>query len=91
MYMTDIFKTSGRASFLIIHFQFLQYYVCVVLSLDAFALFHHHFYCDSFTREEDSIHRLRLRLWLGLAMQQKSTIARLFIGQQQRMFKSHII
>ena len=42
-----MFKTSGRASFLIILFQFLQYYVFVVLSGDAFALFHWHFYCDS--------------------------------------------
>ena len=47
-----MFKTSGRASFLIILFQFLQYYVFVVLSGDAFALFHSHFYCDSFTRED---------------------------------------
>ena len=47
-----MFKTSGRASFLIILFQFLQYYVFVVLSGDAFALFHWHFYCDSFTRED---------------------------------------
>ena len=50
-----MFKTSGRASFLIILFQFLQYYVFVVLSGDAFALFHWHFYCDSFTTEEDCI------------------------------------
>ena len=35
-----MFKTSGRASFLITLFQFLQYYVFVVLSGDAFALFH---------------------------------------------------
>ena len=34
-----MFKISGRASFLIILFQFLQYYVFVVLSGDAFALF----------------------------------------------------
>ena len=34
-----MFKTSGRASFLIILFQFLQYYVFVVLSCDVFALF----------------------------------------------------
>ena len=34
-----MFKTSGRASFLIILFQFLQYYVFVVLSGDAFAFF----------------------------------------------------
>ena len=53
-----MFKTSGRASFLIILFQFLQYYVFVVLSGDAFALFHWHFYCDSFTREEDCIENL---------------------------------
>ena len=53
-----MFKTSGRASFLIILFQFLQYYVFVVLSGDAFALFHWHFYCDSFTREEDCIQNL---------------------------------
>ena len=58
MYKTDIFKTSGRASFLIILFQFLQYYIFVVLSSDAFALFHWHFYCDSFTREEDCIQNL---------------------------------
>ena len=53
-----MFKTSGRASFLIILFQFLQYYVFVVLSGDTFALFHWHFYCDSFTREEDCIQNL---------------------------------
>ena len=53
-----MFKTSGRASFLIILFQFLQYYVFVVLSGDAFALFHWHFYCDSFTREEDCLQNL---------------------------------
>ena len=39
MYKTDMFKTSGRASFLIILFQFLQYYVFVVLNGDAFAPF----------------------------------------------------
>ena len=55
---TDMFKTSSRASFLIILFQFLQYYVFVVLSCDAFALVHRHFYCDSFTREEDCIQNL---------------------------------
>ena len=53
-----MFKTSGRASFLIILFQFLQYHVFVILSGDAFALFHWHFYCDSFTREEDCIQNL---------------------------------
>ena len=53
-----MFKTSGRASFLIILFQFLQYYIFVVLSGDTFALFHWHFYCDSFTREEDCIQNL---------------------------------
>ena len=53
-----MFKTSGRASFLIRLFQFLQYYVFVVLSCDAFDLFHRHFYCDSFTREEDCIQTL---------------------------------
>ena len=37
MWKIDMFKTSGRASFLIILFQFLQYYVFVVLSGDAFA------------------------------------------------------
>ena len=55
---TDKFKTSGRASFLIILFKFFQYYVFLVLSCDAFALFHRHFSCDSFTREEDSIQNL---------------------------------
>ena len=53
---TDMFKTSGMASFLIILFQFLQYYIFVVLSSDAFALFHWHFYCDPFTREENRMH-----------------------------------
>ena len=53
-----MFQTSDRASFLIILFQFLQCYVFVVLSGDAFALFHHHFYCDSFTREENCIQNL---------------------------------
>ena len=53
-----MFKTSGRASFLIILFQFLQYYVFVVFSGDAFAFFHWHFYCDSFSREEDCIQNL---------------------------------
>ena len=37
MCKTEMFKTSGRASFLIILFQFLQYYVFVVLSSDAFS------------------------------------------------------
>ena len=37
MWKTDMFKTSGRPSFLIILFQFLQYYVFVVLSGDAFS------------------------------------------------------
>ena len=50
-----MFNTSGRASFLTILFQFLQYYVFVVLSA---ILFHRHFYCDSFTREEDCIQNL---------------------------------
>ena len=40
MKKTDMFKTSGRASFLIILFQFLQYYVFVVLSGDAFSPAH---------------------------------------------------
>ena len=48
-----MFKTSDWALFPIILFQFLQYYVFLVLSGDAFALFHQHFYCDSFTREEN--------------------------------------
>ena len=50
-----MFKTSDRALFLIICFRLLQYYVFVVLSGDVFALFHRYFYCDSFTREENSI------------------------------------
>ena len=41
-------------------FQFLQYHVLVVLSSDAFALFHRHFYCDSFTREEKNCIQNRL-------------------------------
>ena len=35
-----------------------QYYVFVVLSGDVFALFHRHFYCDSFAREENCIPNL---------------------------------
>ena len=50
-----MFKTSDRVSFLIICFRILQYYVFVVLSDDVFAIFHRYFYCDSFTREENSI------------------------------------
>ena len=46
-----MFKTSDRASFLIIFFRLLQFYVFVVLSGDVFALFHRHFYCDSFREE----------------------------------------
>ena len=49
-----MFKTSDRASFLIC-FRLLQYYVFVVLSGDVIALFHRYFYCDSFTKEENSI------------------------------------
>ena len=52
-----MFKTSRRALFLIILFQFLQYYVFVVLSCDAFALFTGTFR-DFFTREEDCIQNL---------------------------------
>jgi hypothetical protein len=37
-------KTSDRASFLKILFQFLKNYVFVVLPSDTFALFHRHFY-----------------------------------------------
>ena len=48
-------KTRGRASFLIILFQSIQFYVFVVLSCDAFALFYRRFYCDFSTREEDCI------------------------------------
>ena len=36
---TDMFKTSNMASFLIILFQFIQYFVFVVLYGDAFGLF----------------------------------------------------
>ena len=53
-----MFKTSDRASFLIILIQVLQYYLFVVLYGDAFALFLQHFYCDSFTREESRIRNL---------------------------------
>ena len=60
-----MFKTSGRASFLIIFFLFLQYYVFIVLSGDVFALFHWHFYCDSFTREEDCRQNLLCTLLCG--------------------------
>ena len=60
-----MFNTSGRASFLIILFQFLQYYVFVVFSCDAFALFSPHFHCDSYTREEDCIQNLRTQRTFG--------------------------
>ena len=53
-----MFKTSSRVSFLTILFQFLQYKVFVVLSGDAFALCHGHFYCDSFPREENCIQKV---------------------------------
>jgi hypothetical protein len=55
---TDMLKTSDRASFLIIRFQFLKYYVFIVLPSDTFALFKRHFYCDSFTRLENCIQNL---------------------------------
>ena len=51
---TCLKPVAGRR-FWYFFFQFLQYYVFVVLSGDAFALFHWHFYCDSFTREENCI------------------------------------
>ena len=44
-----MFKTSGGASFLIILFKFLQYYVFVLLSSDAFSPA---LYCDSVDRED---------------------------------------
>ena len=51
MSKTDMFKTSGRVSFLIIFFRLLQYYVFVILSGDVFASLKLHFYWESFTRE----------------------------------------
>ena len=55
MWKMDMFITSDRASFLLILYQFLQYYVFVVLSCDAFATFHRYFYCDSsFTHKYQS-------------------------------------
>ena len=53
-----MFKTIDRASFLILFFRLNLYNVFVVLSSDVFALFHRHFYCDSFTREENYIPNL---------------------------------
>ena len=53
-----MFKTSDRAWVLIIFFLLLQYYFFVVLSGDVFVLLHWHFYCDSFTREENCIPNL---------------------------------
>ena len=53
-----MFKTSGRTSFLIIFFRLLEFYVFVALSVDVFALFYRHFYCDSFTRDENCIPNL---------------------------------
>ena len=44
-----MFKTIGRAMFLIILFQFLQYFVFAVLSWDVFSHFYRQFYC---TRED---------------------------------------
>ena len=50
-----MFKTSDRVLFLILLFQFVQYYIFAVLSGDAFSLA---LYCKSFTREEDCIQNL---------------------------------
>jgi hypothetical protein len=49
---------SDRASCVIILFQFLKYYVFVVLPSNTFALFQRHIYCDSFTREKNCIQNL---------------------------------
>ena len=57
-----MYNNSDSTSFLIILFQFLQYYVLVVLSGDAFDLFHRHFYCDSFTRDENCIQNIHLAI-----------------------------
>ena len=65
-----MFETSDRASFLIILFRLLQYYIFVVLSGDVFALFHRHFYCDSFNRGEKCIPNLSLT-----AMQKQGLIS----------------
>ena len=48
-----MFKTTGRAPFLIILFQFLQYFSLMLLPF-----FTGTFFCDSLTREEDCIQNL---------------------------------
>ena len=52
-----MFKTSDRASFLILFSASPVLCLCSALR-DVFAIFHRHFCCDSFTREENCIPNL---------------------------------
>ena len=84
-----MFQTSGKGSFLIILFQFLQYYVFVVIS--RVMLFHRHLYCDSFTREEDCIQSLLCtqrtfcNYWVFVEFQGPDFIANLSDGLKIRV------
>ena len=53
-----MFKTSDRASFLIIVFRFSSTMSLQCFTVMFVAIFHQHFYCDSFTREENCIPNL---------------------------------
>ena len=53
-----MFKTTDRASYLIIFFSFSSTLYFVLLSGGVVVLFHRYFYCDSFTREENCIPNL---------------------------------
>ena len=53
-----MFKTSDRASFLIIFFGFSSTMSLKCSTVMFVAVFHRHFYCDSFTREENCIPNL---------------------------------
>ena len=81
-----MFKSSDSASFLVILFQLLQHYAFVVLLGDAFALFHQHFYCGSFTRDENCIQNILCtqitfgNYWASAAFSCPVFIAYLFDG-----------
>ena len=61
-----MYKTSDRVSFLKIFISFSgQYDVFVILSAMFVAIFNWHFYCDSFTREENCIQNLCTQIPFG--------------------------
>ena len=53
-----MFKTSDRASFLIRFFGFSSTMSLKCFTVMFVAIFHRHFYCDSFTREENCMPNL---------------------------------